>query len=174
MGGRGSGGTRSTAQSIFKHLEGKPIESLREYSYYGQEATDKLVNDFSLGFANAAQIDGLKRVIRGILENDRYYDEEKTPYDIMSISFTRLGSEKSAEDKELERSLYGRALPETKDIAVSIYTPPHVDNAYIRMMDEKRRFLIIGNKGGYYTFDDKGKRKTVKQFTAEYGERTWK
>ena len=118
------------------------------------------------------QLDTLYRIIRGIDEYDKGYDDNKTPYNIVRITVDEMKSsiERTPEEIEFDRHL-GIRHRSTNPIYVNIDTQPNDDRAIIRMMDEKSHNAIIGVNGGLYTYTDKGKKKTLDLFKVQYGKR---
>ena len=105
----------------------------------------------------------------GILEYDKGYDDNKTPYVITELSIKRV-IEPSAESLRATKELTGRTH-ENKDILISITTEPVVNNLYLKMMDTKYRQAVLGKGGGFFTFGKDRKRKPIKNFDMLYGTR---
>lgn len=122
-----------------------------------------------MGFATEKQIETIRDLFKGIQNNDKGYDEGRTPFNITDISIKRL-VEESPEELARNKELFGRTM-ENKDIMISVRTEPVTDNSYIRMMDEKYRYAIIGKGGGFYTFNKNGKKTTISSFDMNYGKR---
>ena len=164
MGGRGSGGVRNTDSSPIKL--GGSITQLEKYTSY-KDGGDNIRKDFNLNRATESQIESLRQMFKGILEYDRGYDDSKTPYNVMTISITPISSQ-TPEDLALNKRLTGRSM-EQKEISILIRTEPNVDNPLIRSWDTKYRNAILGRNGGFHTYDNNGKRKSIKPFDIRYG-----
>lgn len=164
----GSVGT-NTSISTKERLAGKSITELNKYLDW-KEGKNNLRKDFDLDFATNAQIVSIQQLFRSMQEYDTGYDAEHTPYNIIDIDIKRVGKEYTEEDRQRDRELFGRTF-ENKDISVSIRTEPVTDNAYIRMMDEKYRYALLGSRGGWYTYNNKSNRVQVKTFDLHYGKR---
>lgn len=170
------GANKNSPVSVQESLAGKSITELDRYinpTATGvtswKQAKENIRKDFGLDFATDAQIDAIRDVFKGIQEHDHGYDENKTPYNIASIRIQRV-LEQTPEELARNKELFGRTY-ENKDIQISITTVPNTESAYLRMTDEKERYAMVGKNGGFFTYNDNGKRKTVKSFDMMYGNR---
>ena len=157
MGGRGGTGTRNT--------EAQSVTTLQKYAGIGYASNIR--KDFNLDFATNSQITAISKVFSGILEYDKGYDKDKTPFNVISISIKRI-SEPDPEELKWNKEILGRSF-EDKTIQLIIKTEPKTDSAYIRMVDSKYRSVLIGSKGGYYTYNRSGKKKSLSDFDVRYG-----
>lgn len=157
MGGRGGTGTRNS--------EEQSVTTLQKYTGIGYR--DNIRKDFNLSSATNSQIDSISRVFSGILEYDKGYDENRTPFNVTKVSIQRI-SEPDPEELKLNKRILGRSF-EDKTIQLIINTEPKTDSAYIKMVDSKYRRVLIGSKGGYFTYDRNGKKKTLSSFDVRYG-----
>lgn len=169
MGGRGNSGKRNSSSApVQEATPQRSITELEKYSTWaGGKGDEAIRKDFGLDFATEAQLNALRQVFRGILENDRGYDAEKTPFVIEDIQIGRI-REQTPEELARNKELFGRTM-EDKDIRVFITTRPDSDNALIRMWDEKNRTFIIGKSGGYYKFGNNGRKIRLNAFDVTYG-----
>lgn len=166
MGSIGTASRTSTSES----LQDKSITSLQKYTDW-KEGNQNIRKDFDLDFATTAQIDAIRNMLKGVLEYDKGYDADKTPFNIHRIDIHKTTDRLSEEEKQRNKELFGKTM-EDKTISFNIWTIPNSDNAYIRMMDEKHRQGLIGPGGGFYEFTDGGKRKNLKLFDVQYGKRS--
>ena len=157
MGGRGGTGTRNT--------EAQSVTTLQKYAGIGYASNIR--KDFNLDFATNSQVDAISKVFSGILEYDKGYDKEKTPFNVVSVSIKRI-SEPDPEELKRNKEILGKSF-ENKTIQLIIHTEPNTDSAYIKMVDSKYRSVLIGPKGGYFTYDRNGKKKTLSSFDVRYG-----
>ena len=157
MGGRGGTGTRNS--------EEQSVTTLQKYTGIGYR--DNIRKDFNLSFATNSQIDSISRVFSGVLEYDKGYDKERTPFNVTKVSIQRI-SEPDPEELKLNKKILGRSF-EDKTIQLIINTEPKTDSAYVKMVDSKYRRVLIGSKGGYFTYDRNGKKKTLSNFDVRYG-----
>lgn len=137
--------------------------------YFGIEGTKKLKQDFGLERATDAQILSIKRMLNGIAQWDKGYDDDKTPYAIKKIDIQMIMPAKTKEEIAKDRELFGRKLAEDVTISVSVTTEPQTDSAYLRYLDTKRRYALLGRNGAWFTFTNGGKRKKVDSWDMEYG-----
>ena len=168
MGGRGNGGERNNSSAPTQEATiQRSITELEKYATFGGGGNEAIKKDFNLDFATEAQLDALRLMFRGILENDRGYDADKTPFVIEDIRIGRV-REQTPEELARNKELFGRTM-EDKDISVSITTRPDSDNALIRMWDEKNRTFLIGRSGGYFKYGNGGKKIRLRAFDVTYG-----
>jgi len=157
MGGRGGTGTRNT--------EAQSVTSFEKY--VGSGWASNIRKDFNLDFATNSQITAISKVFSGILEYDKGYDENRTPFVVTKVSIRRI-SEPNPEELKRNKETLGRSF-EDKTIQLIIRTEPKTDSAYVRMVDTKYRSVLIGSKGGYYTYSLSGKKKSLSDFDVRYG-----
>lgn len=175
MGGRGTAATRNTATQS-EGFKGKSVTDLhiaieRDYdnneNYKDYEA--RIRKTFNIPNATSKQIDSLRRIIRGMDQYDRGYDENKTPYNIYHFNVEEMGGY-TEEQKSRRKELGMRTT--APSIYVSISTEPNVNSAYLRMMDAKEHTTLIGPNGGLYEYNNNHKKKTLKLFNVQYGKHT--
>lgn len=164
MGGRGSSGSRNTSEKFYA---GKLVSDLDKYN--GLEGSAKIRKDFNLDYATDQQIWAIRQIFKGMQQYDTGYDENRTPFVIEKLEIRKV-IEQTPEELAQNKELFGRTR-EVKDIQVSIRTSPSVDNDYIKTIDTKYRSVLIGPRGSYYTYNDKGKRVKVSDFDIAYGKR---
>lgn len=159
-------GSIGASQTTSTSFAGKSVQDLFEAA-----GTHKSLRDtFNLQNVSDTQLSMLYRILRGINEYDRYYDEDKTPYNISLMTIKEMGSSKTPEEIERDREL---GIRQSKpDIYIDIYAEPNIDNAYIRMLDEKHHHAIIGPRGGLYTYLNGGKRTSLDLYKVQRGERS--
>lgn len=157
----GSVGTSISNTSVV----GKDITALSRYTDW-KEGPANLRKDFGLDFATTSQITAIRDIFKGMEKFDRSYDDGKTPFIITKIDIRRVIEEPDEKEKALRKSL---GMREDKTIQISIHSEPQTESAIIRNMDTKYRSALIGAKGGYYTYDDKSRRKNIKPFDIQYG-----
>ena len=144
---------------------GKNVNDL----YQATQTYESLRNTFNLQSASDAQLSTLSKILRGVDEYDRSRGD-KIPYNITSITIKQLGATYTSDElKWMKAAGMRQSKP---DIYVDIYAKPNVDNALIRMMDEKHHHAIIGPKGGLYVYVNGGKKKALDLFKVQYGERS--
>lgn len=143
MGGRGNAGTRNNSTPKMES-----VTTLEKYTDKGW--AKKIREDFNLDFATNSQIDSLYSLFSGIQRYDKSYGSEKEPFVIKELKIER-------------------ASEYSKDISVQIVTEPNTDNFIIRDMDRKYRTFLLGTKGGFYTYNSKSKKVSIKEFDANYG-----
>lgn len=168
MGGRGSASVRNNNSENVQEVTSQSVTSLKKYTDW-KEGEKNIRKDFNLDFATASQVSAIRRLMSGILEYDKGYDDNKTPYVITELSIKRV-IEPSAESLRATKELTGRTH-ENKDILISITTEPVVNNLYLKMMDTKYRQAVLGKGGGFFTFGKDRKRKPIKNFDMLYGTR---
>lgn len=169
MGGRGNSGNRNSTTKSFNpsSLVGGSVTALSRYTDTWTEGSKNIRQDFNLGFATDKQIEAIRDLFKGIQNHDKGYDEGRTPFNITDISIKRL-IEESPEELARNKELFGRTM-ENKDIMISVRTEPVTNNSYIRMVDEKYRYAIMGKGGGFYTFNKNGKKTPINSFDMNYG-----
>lgn len=145
MGGRGSGGARG--RSGGGRLEGKSVIDVNI-------TFDNVEKQLGLQELTASQKNTLVDMFRGMKENDRSYDANKTPYKISTLRITQPGLNDD--------------VVRYKDVSVLVITDGNTGR-FVDYMDRRTRQFIIGPKGGAYTYTDKGKRKNVRSFDVQYG-----
>ena len=145
--GRGSSGLKANGNSS------------GNVTFVGKRVTDisltfdTVERTFGLKDLTAAQKNTLLDMFRGMAQNDRSYDAEKTPYEIQHIS--------------IKQPLLDNLLPdmgENTTVQVSITTGGNTGRSYVDSLDHRYRSFLLGKKGGTYTYSKNGKRKAVSAF----------
>ena len=163
----GSVGSNPSSGSV-SALVNKPVTVLDKYT--GSGGNENIRKDFNLGSATESQIDSIRALFKGMMEYDRGHSAEHIPYTITDISIRRV-SEPNPEELARNKELFGRTF-ENKDISIYITTEPTTDNAYLKMMDQKTRMVLLGKGGGFYKFNKKYNKTSIRMFDVAYGTRT--
>lgn len=162
---------QTVSKSPLEAIIGQSVEELRKYAYWNPEdevnPNKRIREDFNLEFATEAQLDAIRSIFKGMIEHDKWYDEDRTPFIITNVHIQRA-VEQSEEELQRNKEIFGRRM-EDKTIQFSVTTEPVTTSSYIRMVDTKYRMCLIGDKGGYFTLDRNGKKKRLTTFSMAYG-----
>ena len=175
MGSIGANKNTATVKSA-ESFVGKSVQDIYD-AVKGYQSGDKWVSaverireEFNLPNATTAQLNTVRDILQGMAQYDRGLDDNKTPYNIVSITIEEIGSHKTPEEIEFDKRLGIRQLK--NPLYLHIRTVPNTDSAYLRMVDEKTHSTLIGPNGGTYEYNSKHKKKSLDKWNVMYGERT--